>query len=273
MKAILIVITLIALSVQTFGQKANIIGEWKFGKGFSLYYSYNFDSLGIVKFSVSGCTGRTLSIGNYCIKEDSIIINYYPGYYEYINGDVEIYRTDSSKLEWDTLFILDQHTIQVHEYLYINNIDLPSRITFKDSIFCADQIIETEEIQFDKINGNILSESYLLLDSVAYFLNKNSSIALKIERWADSPNREGDPILSQIQVDLIGDYLERKGINRDRLNLFGDELHRYDKLNDESIGLAKVFNEIFYSIRRELDNQFMKRQTRFRIETINFKDK
>ena len=79
--------------------------------------------------------------------------------------------------------------------------------------------------------------------------------------------------MSQIQVELIGDYLERKGINRKRLNLFGDELHSYDNLNDESIGLAKVFNEIFYSIRREIDNQFMKSQTRFRIETINFKDK
>ena len=44
MKAILFVITLIALTVQTFGQKANIIGEWKFGKGFSLHVSYNFDS-------------------------------------------------------------------------------------------------------------------------------------------------------------------------------------------------------------------------------------
>ena len=64
---------------------------------------------------------------------------------------------------------MDLHTIQVDEYLYINNIDLPDRITFEDSIFCADQIIETVGIQFDKINGNILTGSYLLLDSVANF--------------------------------------------------------------------------------------------------------
>lgn len=269
MKAILFVITLIALTVQTFGQKANIIGEWKFGKGFSLHVSYNFDSLGKVVFGSSSCVGNYFDTGNFVVEKDSIIIKYFP-----VGSDLGgNYLTDSNKLERKALYILNRHTIQINEYLYINNIDLPDRITFEDSIFCADQIIETEEIQFDKINGNILPESYLLLDSVAYFLNKNSSIALKIERWADSPKRGGDPLLSQIQVDMIGDYLERKGINRERMNLFGDELHSYDKLNDESIGLAKVFNEIFYSIRRELDNQFMKRQTRFRIETINFKDK
>ncbi|HRI32408.1 MAG TPA: hypothetical protein PLD02_01560 [Saprospiraceae bacterium] len=271
MKAILFVITLIALTVQTFGQKASIIGEWKFGKGFSLYYSYNFDSLGIVKFSVSGCTGRTLSIGNYCIKEDSIIINYYPGYYEYINGDVEIYRTDSSKLEWDTLFILDQHTIQVHEYLYINNIDLPDRITFEDSIFCADQYIQTKEILFDSVSGYILPESFKLLDSMALFLNKNRSIGLKIERWEYSPKLEGDPIMSQIQVELIGDYLERKGINRKRLNLEGNEFYLTYLLTNEIDNLTNVYDIIFNSIWRAFVNQEMRSQTIFSIETINFK--
>lgn len=273
MKAILIVITLIALSVQTFGQKANVIGSWSSGKGFGLFYYYNLDSLGIVKFGTAGCTGKTLNIGNYCIKKDSIIINYYPGYYEFIDGDSDVYRTDSSRLEWDTLYILDQHTIQIDKYLYIHNIDLPDRITFEDSIFRADQYIQTKEILFDSVSGYILPESFKLLDSMAFFLNKNRSIGLKIERWEYSPKLEGDPIMSQIQVELIGDYLERKGINRKRLNLEGHEFYLTYLLTKEIDTLTNVYDIIFNSIWRAFVNQEMRSQTIFSIETINFKEK
>lgn len=268
MKVILVTIILILLSVPTYGQKANVIGKWKFGKGFSSYISYNFDSLGIVVFGSASCYGPHFNTGNFVVEKDSIIITYFPGGFD-VNWN---YKTDSNKLEREALYILDGHTIQLNEYIFINNIDLPDRITFEDSVFCADQIIETKEIQFDKFNGHLLPESFNLLDSIAYFLNKNSSIALKIERWGYTSKTKGDPILPQMQVELIGDYLEGKGIHRNRLNLFGDELDRNYKLNDKSIGLAKVFNEMHYSIRRELDNQFMMSQTRFRIETINFKD-
>ncbi|MBK8243904.1 MAG: hypothetical protein IPK88_10795 [Saprospiraceae bacterium] len=272
MKVILFMIALITLSAQTFGQKANVIGEWKFGKGFSLYHYYNFDSLGIVKFSISGCTGKTLSIGNYCIKEDSIIINYYPGYYEYINGDVEIYRTDSSKLEWDTLFILDRHNMQVDEYIFINNFDLPDIFNFGDSLFCTDQYNATKEILFDSINDNIMERSFPILDSLLLFLTLNKNITIEIERWGEKAISKDVAMLSQIQVELIGEYLVRNGINPIRLTFFGNEQFSNEILVGESCALKEIFEKIFDAIRQGLENEYERRITLFRITSIYFKE-
>lgn len=168
---------------------------------------------------------------------------------------------------------MDLHTIQVDEYLYINNIDLPDRITFEDSIFCADQYIQTKEILFDSINGYLLPESCKLLDSIAFFLNKNRFIALRIERWGYSPKTEGDPIMSQMQVELIGDYLEHKGINRKRLTLVGYEFYLTYLLYMEIDTLINVYDIIFNSIWRAFVNQESRSHTNISIESINFIDK
>ena len=270
MKAILFVITLIALTVQTFGQKANVIGYWSSPIDLGITgYGFEFDSSGVVIISSGSCLWSQEDTGRYYVINDSIFISYFPNTDKTNRSN----RNTKSQMRKFVLTVLDRHTIDFGNDLYLHNIKLPYKFNLDDSVFGIGQSYYTDQILFDSLNEVILPHSYPFLDTMLNFLMLHKNFNIKIQRTGEKSTYENDPLLSQIQVDLVGDYLERKGINRERMNLFGDELHSYDKLNDESIGLAKVFNEIFYSIRRELDNQFMTRQTRFRIETINFKDK
>ena len=270
MKAILFTITLITLSVQAFGQKANVIGYWSSPIGLGITgYGFEFDSSGVVIISAGSCLWSQEDTGRYYVTNDSIFISYFPKTDETNPSN----RNTKSQMRKFVLTILDRHTLDFGDDIYLNDIELPNDFNLNDSVFRIGQSYYTDQILFDSLNEVILPQSYPFLDTMVNFLMLHKNFNIKIHRTGEKSTYENGPLLSQIQVELIGDYLERKGINRERMNLFGDELHSYDKLNDESIGLAKVFNEIFYSIRRELDNQFMTRQTIFSIETINFKDK
>ncbi|MBL0235422.1 MAG: hypothetical protein IPQ02_02065 [Saprospiraceae bacterium] len=266
MKAILIVITLIALSVQTFGQKANVIGSWSSPIGLGITgYGFEFDSSGVVIISSGSCLWSQEDTGRYYVTNDSIFISYFPKTNE---TNPSNWNTKSQMRKF-VLTILDRHTLDFGDDIYLNDIELHNDFSLNYSVFRIGQCYYTDQILFDS-NDFILPQSYPFLDTMVYFLKSHKNFNIKIHRTGEKSTEENGPLLSQIQVDLVGDFLEKKGINRNRLTPIG-YFHDRGRFNvNESSGLAKILEEMFYAILRELDYKKSNNYTGFIITEISY---
>ena len=118
----------------------------------------------------------------------------------------------------------------------------------------------------------MMERSFPILDSLLLFLTLNKNITIEIERWGEKAISKDVAMLSQIQVEIIGEYLVRNGINPIRLTFFGNEQFSNEILVGESCALKEIFEKIFDAIRQGLENEYERRITLFRITSIYFKE-
>lgn len=267
MKTILFAITLIVLSVQIFGQKADVIGYWSSPIGLGITgYGFEFDSSGVVIISSGSCLWSQEDTGRYYVTNDSIFISYFPKTDETKSSN----RNPKPQMRKFALTILDRHTLDFGDDIYLNDVELPNDLNLNDSVFRIGQSYYTDQILFDSLNEVILPQSYPFLDTMVNFLMLHKNFNIKIHRTGEKSTYENGPLLSQIQVNLVGNYLEKMGINRNRLAFVGD-FHDRSRINvNESYGLTKIFEEMFYAVIRELNFSKSNKYTGFIITRINY---
>jgi len=94
--------------------QTNIIKTWWSPKDVA-GVSYKFDSSGVVKFHSFTCLSQFNRTGHYTVSKDSIFITFDSLAAEEKN----VYHLKINPPTGDTLYIIDNHKIQVNEYIYI----------------------------------------------------------------------------------------------------------------------------------------------------------
>ncbi len=113
---------------QTNYSTTEIVGLWKSPRDIAVVH-FKFDSSGTVARDNYGDISDFHFTGHYSVRKDSIIIVYDT----LTTLQRKIYRTQASKIDNDTLLIINKNKIRVNKYLFVYNQDREEVIFKADS--------------------------------------------------------------------------------------------------------------------------------------------
>ena len=119
---------MIVFPLCVFGQTFDIVGTWKSPRNIAVvHFTFNIDG-SVVRDNYGDISDCHL-FGHYSVSMDSIIV-----IYDSLTSPLKkIYRTEFSKLENDTLFIINKNTIKLRHWLYLFNKERDESIFSVDS--------------------------------------------------------------------------------------------------------------------------------------------
>ncbi|MBK7569335.1 MAG: OmpA family protein [Bacteroidetes bacterium] len=146
--------------------------------------------------------------------------------------------------------------ILLFTFLFDYQCCIAQNFTLQDTTLKQVQTLVTYNIQFEIAKSTLKEESYLYLDTIVIFLQRNNNLVMEVgnyfdERWSAESSR----CLTCLRADKIVEYLISKGIDSDRLTAVG-----YDDSNP-----------IIKNAKTE-DEHLVNRRTEFKILRTDFEE-
>ncbi|MGL4596806.1 MAG: OmpA family protein [Bacteroidia bacterium] len=218
------------LAIAQICSAQNIIGLWKTPQA-TASIQYQFFAEGKMTYNFYGDLSSFNRKGNYHVANDSIFIQYD----SLTKEEMEVYRIKGKLNEFDTLYIVNTHTIKIAPSFYIHNIAIPKTFDVTDTSFFKGQILRSYQIRFDIAKSTLRPESCISLDSMATFLKQHPQLKIEISVHSDTrASKSYSTCLTCNRAQAIYTYLVSKGVNANQLVYKGYE-GRNPIISDEAI--------------------------------------